>query len=105
MGLDGKEKPEAAAEDAACQSRAAASNLLENERGKFVSHVTIQTNIILDRASDDYITYITTVRDLVGDIQGRRGHNLHRDRPEVVLRAFANFACSWLSSTQIPGTR
>ncbi|MDA0676538.1 MAG: alpha/beta hydrolase [Chloroflexi bacterium] len=33
------------------------------------------------------------------------GHNLHRDRPEVVLRAFANFACSWLSSTQIPGTR
>ena len=32
------------------------------------------------------------------------GHNLHRDRPEVVLRAFADFACSRLSPIQTPGT-
>jgi len=77
-GLDGKEKPEANAEDAACRSTAAASNLPENERGKFMSHVTIETNMISHRVADVYNNYFAEMRDLVNVVRGRRGLHVHR---------------------------
>ena len=47
-----------------------------------------------------------SLKSIVSDCQHVRfpscGHNLHRDHPEAVLRAFAGFASARLSSSQIP---
>jgi len=64
--------------NAAVQSAAAAANLPVNERGKFMSHVTIETNMISHRVPDVYNNYFAEMRDLVNVVRGRRGLHVHQ---------------------------